>query len=92
MPFFIAEVVDKCSAEQDLLDKYGHSILAGGMYAEVVYLQKSSENKRKIRYQRQKQFQPVFVHIYEIFMTNIVMANDLTISIDEYHSVLQSAH
>ena len=38
--FFVAEVKLKDAAEDDLIDKYGHSILKGENYLEVRYLAK----------------------------------------------------
>ena len=50
---------------------FGHSIMAGEMYAKVVYLQKSVERKKTVKSQKPKRYQPILIHTYEIFATNI---------------------
>ena len=39
-PFFVVEVLSKGTAEEDISDENGHSIMSGEQYAEVTYLQK----------------------------------------------------
>ena len=45
-PFFIAEVISKGFAKKNMADQFGHSVMAGEMYAKVVYLQKSVKRKK----------------------------------------------
>ena len=44
-PFFIAQILSKRLAEKKKIYYFGHSVFAGEMYAEVIYLQKSLEKK-----------------------------------------------
>ena len=34
-----------------MVDEFGHSVMAGEMYAEVVYLHKSFDRKKTLKYQ-----------------------------------------
>ena len=73
-----------------MINETGQSVLAGEMYTEVIYLQKLFERKKTVKYQKRKKL-IVFIHTYEIFVTNISMSEDLTLSSEEYYSVFKAA-
>ena len=50
-PFFIAKILQKGTAEEDLCNENGHIILEGEMYGEINYLEKIKKGKKLIRYQ-----------------------------------------
>ena len=74
-----------------MINEFGHSFLAEEMYAEVIYLQKSLQRKKSVKYQKPKKHQIVFIHTYKIFVTNISLSQDLTVSSEEYYSVFKAA-
>ena len=53
-PFFIAQILSKRLAEKKKIYYFGHSVFAGEMYAEVIYLQKSLEKKNWLNTKSQK--------------------------------------
>ena len=63
----------------------------GEKYAEVNYLQKKGEGKRKICYERIKSITSVYILIAEIFITNIDLDADLKMSNSEYQSIVMAA-
>ena len=90
-PFFIVEVLNKGIAEESISDIFGHTILCGEQYAEVCYLQKKDQKKNIVRYQRPKKVNSVYIHIGEIFVTNVALDVDLCMDIYEYQSILDAA-
>lgn len=90
-PFFIAEVLSKGIAEQDLSDKNGHYILKGETYAEIFYLQKVKEGRKSVTYQRPRKPLPILIYLREIFITNIALDENLPMTIDEFQSILTDA-
>ena len=74
-----------------MVDEFGHSVMAGEMYAKVVYLQISVERKKIVKYQKPKKYQVIVIHTYKIFVTNNTMNEDLSLSSEEYHLVFQAA-
>ena len=53
-PFFIAQILSKGLAEKNMINEFGNLVLAGEMYAEVIYLQKLLERKKSVKYQKAK--------------------------------------
>ena len=90
-PFFIAEVNDKGIASKHLIDSCGHSILQGEKYTQVFYLQKLNQKRNVVSYQHPKKQRIIYIHIAEVFVTNIALDEDLTMSIDEYQSIFEAA-
>ena len=86
--FFTVQVASKGTADKDLHDEYSHLIVSGEQCAEILYLEKLSESRKKIKYQGPKKLQHIFLHIYEVFVTNVCTSEDLCLNIDEYQSVL----
>ena len=86
--FFIAEVTNKSVATENICDGYGHCVLAGECYAEVFYLQNKDENSSTVKYQRLKKAQHAYIHIAEIFVTNVALDEDLCMDKYEYQSIL----
>ena len=87
--FFLAEVMIKDPADENIEDKYGHCILAGEPYFEVTYLQQvSGMVGRKVKYIQPKE-ERVLIHVSEVFITNIEV-NNLELSGDEYQSILEA--
>ena len=74
-----------------MVDEFCHSVMAREMYAKVVYLKESVERKT-VKYQKpKKKHQLILIHTYEIFVTNISMNKDLSLSSEEYHSFFKAA-
>ena len=48
-PFFITQILSKGLAEKNMINEFDHSVLAGEMYAEVIYLQKLLERKKPVK-------------------------------------------
>ena len=44
--FFVAEVMDKGNAENNMIDENGHTIMSAELYLEVCYLQKEAQKKK----------------------------------------------
>ena len=90
-PFYVAEILHKGIAENNLRDQYGHYILTGEKYAEICYLQEKREGKQKIIYERTKSITFAYILIAEIFITNIELDVDLKMSKTEYQSIVMVA-
>ena len=84
--FYISEVVGKGVAPTYIEDASGHGIAAGEVYVTVKYLEKQSEKKDKVIYKYSKA-KPSYIHMGEIFATNIQMLYNLTMPISEYQSL-----
>ena len=72
-------------------DVNGHYILSGEQYAEVGYLQKKDEKKRVVRYQHPKKQQSIYIHVAQVFVTNVALDEDLSMDIYEYQSISNAA-
>ena len=83
-PFFIVEVVSKGTATEAISDVNGHTILCGEQYVEVCYLQKRDEKRNIVRYQPTKKFQSTYIHIAEIFVTNVALDAWKSMNINQY--------
>ena len=90
-PFYIVEVFSKGIAKEALSDTNGHSINSGEQYAEVGYLQKQSEKKGDVQYQRPRKRQSIFIHMAEVFVTNVALNEDLCMDLYEYQSIFHAA-
>ena len=90
-PIFIVEVVSKGNATEAISDVSGHTILCGEQYVEVCYLQKRDEKRNIVRYQQPKKFQSIYIHIADMFVTNVALNADLCMEIYEYQSILDAA-
>ena len=88
--FYLAEVVGKGTASQNMQDQNGHTILSNEMYIQVIYLQKKSESLKGVKYQR-SQSDPVLIHVPEIFATNIAINGNLQMDIEEYQAISSAA-
>ena len=82
--FFIVEVFNKGVAQEGMSDANGHYILSGEQYVEVGYLQKKDEKRRAVRYQHPKKQQSIYIHVAEVFVTNVALDEDLSMDIYEY--------
>ena len=71
--FFIAEVQNKGIAEENLTNENGHHILSGEQCFEIVYQHKKEQKKTKVKYQNPKKYKLIFIHIDEVFITNVAM-------------------
>ena len=93
----MAEVIEKEIATTDMFDQHGHQILTGEKYLVINYLNLKNDTGRKyVRYERTKHplffvSTEVFVHLTEIFATNLELSEDLKMNITEYHSLMSEA-
>ena len=77
--------------KEALSDANSHSVLSDEQYTEVRYVQKWDEKKHIIRYQHPKKQQNIFIHMTEIFVTNVALNDDLCMDIYEYQSIFHAA-
>ena len=62
-------------ASEDITDTYGHCIVAGESYLEVMYLQQvASKIGKRVKYSKPKK-ECAFIHIAEVSVTNIDLHN-----------------
>ena len=85
-PFFVAEILNKNIATDAMMDDFGHAILAGEKYAEIIYLD-SDIRKKKIKYKQPRRIKQIFVHMDEIFITNIALDTNLVMNMEEFHAI-----
>ena len=85
--FYIAEVLNKGVAENNMSDENGHSIMSGEPYLEVNYLQKGAQKRRIVQYHRPKKPQRILIHIAEVFIANADLNADLCMDIDKDQSI-----
>ena len=87
--FYIVQVVSKDVAQSyDVKDNHGHLIAKGQPYFSVNYLEKSVKStKKNIKYTYSKT-KSVYVHVGEVFATNIQVDEKLSMSAAEYQSLL----
>ena len=90
--FFIVRVFSKGISKKALSDANSHSILSGGQYTEVEYWQKQDEKKHIVRYHHPKTQQNIFIHMAEIFVSIVVLNEDLCMDIYKYQSIFHAAH
>ena len=64
-----------------------------GIYLEIVSLQKKKKKKKKktVKYQLPKKYKLIFIHIAEVFITNIALDENLCMDLGEYQSVMATA-
>ena len=87
--FYVVQVEKKdVAGSYDVKDNYGHLIAKGEPYFSVNYLEKSAKStKRSIKYTFSKT-KSVYVHVGEVFATNIQVDENLSMSAVEYQSLL----
>ena len=73
-PFFIAQILWKGLAEKNMIDEFGHSLLAGEMYAEVISLQKLLERKKSVKKQKNTK-------LFSLIPTNFLWQTSLCLKI-----------
>ena len=69
--FYLVEVVGKGIAQDDIIDKHGHSIAAGEMYIEGAYYEKVSENNKWVMYEKSNKICNVYITLKEISSVNV---------------------
>ena len=88
--FFVAEVMDKGIAENNMIDQNGHTVMSGELYLEVCYLQKAAQ-KKKMWHQLPKKLHCILTHVAEVFIANTALDADLCMVINEYQSILSAS-
>ena len=83
-PFILCHVINKGIAEENISDRNSHTITRGANYAEVEYLEKSSQRGKRVNYKKTKQNESVYIYITEVAVTNIDVDADLNMNISEY--------
>ena len=84
--FFAAKVIAKHIAKEYIKDSSGHSMIPNEPYITVHYLEKVKEMKNKIKYKLVDN-SVNYIHLGEIFSTNINVSDDLCIDMEEYQGV-----
>ena len=87
--FYIVKVVSKEVAAENIVDCHSHAVTTGEKYVRGFYLEKVGETKKIIKFKELKDY--VYVHLAEIFLTNIEVA-DNKMSISEYRSICQELY
>ena len=74
-PFFIVEMFNKGVAQEGMSDNNGHYIISGEQYAEVgcFVKKKKDEKKRVVQYQCPKKQRSIYIHVVEVFVTNVAL-------------------
>ena len=85
--FFLVEVQETGIANKNMQDDAGHCIVEGERYALVLYLDKSLETKKYVKYVRPKKNNLVLIHMTEVFATNVLLDVNLKMDIAEYQSI-----
>ena len=90
--FFVVMVLAKNIAEEYITDKYGHAIASGESYLTVAYLDKVNENNNGVQFHLCNKNTQTFIHLGEVFTTNIELDNNLFMKIGEYLSLCQELY
>ena len=88
--FFVAEVLKKGCACEDLMDSNGHIILKDDEYLEIHYLEKFKENKKYIQYKRCKQ-DTGYIHPAEVLSCFMQLDDEFKMDRPEYQSLTSAA-
>ena len=74
-PFFVVEMFNKGVAQESMSDANGHYIISGEQYAELgcFVKKKKDEKKRVVQYQCPKKQQSIYIHVAEVFVTNVAL-------------------
>ena len=89
--FFVIKVVSKQIAEVNMVDTHGHAIIAGEAYVVGNYLEKK-ETKKHVEFKVAKNYQSAYIHLTEIFATNVEMSSALIMDVNEYQSLCQELY
>ena len=85
--FYVVKVSKKGIAKENMIDDYQHCIVAGKPYFAGHYLEKEKECRNVIVYKHPKNIGEVLIHVNEIFATNILIMDNLTMDTEEYQSI-----
>ena len=86
--FYVINVNEKCVADEDTTDIYGHIIQKGSQYCKGYYLEKISEKKLYIRYKQLKNL--VYFYPNEVFSPWVPINKELCLSLAEYQFLSDS--
>ena len=84
--FFVAQVCSKEVSDDYKEDAFGHKISKNEPYFVVRYLERTEEKKTKIKFKLSKS-SPGYLHLAEVFATNIEIEEDLSMRRNEYQSL-----
>ena len=90
--FFVVKVLAKNIAYECINDKYGHVIVPGEPYFTVMYLDKVTENKSGVQFRLSNKNAETFIHLEEVFTTNIEMTDKLLMPMGEYLALCQELY
>ena len=88
--FFVAEVLNKGEALENIVDSNGHVMLACEQFLEVHYLEKNKEGKKHIHYKRAKQGTS-FIHPQEVLSCFVQIDEELRMELCEYQYLMMAA-
>ena len=73
---------------------FGHAILPDEPYLTVLHLDNKSQTQRNVKFVMPKgnNSTPVFIHLGEVFATNIEISDDLSITMEEYRALCQELY
>ena len=81
-PFYVVKVISKSTANDDMIDIYGHTIQKGSKFLKGFYLEKIEQKKDNIIYEQLKNI--VYIYPWEIFIPAVTIDTNLTMGIDDY--------
>ena len=87
--FYVCKVMSKNIATKEEIDDFGHVIATGEPYFTVVYLDYQTESHKYVKFgiPSKNKLKRMYVHIGEVFATNIEIKDNLTMDINEYRSL-----
>ena len=86
--FYLFKVIEKCVAQEDCQDIYGHKIFKNELYLKGYYLEKQSDKKTAVVYKLLDRHL-VYIHINEIHQTFIDFDEcNMSMTKEEYLSLI----
>ena len=80
--FYVLKVIEKCVAQQDEIDIYGHLIQNGAQYIKGYYLEKLSDRKGKVAYKQLNKI--VYFYPSKCFCPAVFLDKDLCMPLGDY--------
>lgn len=92
--FFVVKVLNKSIANEYIEDECGHGILPKEPYLTVLYLDYRSQTQHNVKFAMPKgnNSTPVFIHLSEVFATNIEISDGLSMKMEEYRALCQELY
>ena len=88
------KVINKSIVNEYIDDECGHGIFPGEPFLTVLYLDYKSQTQHNVKFVMPKgnYSTSVFIHLGEVFATNIEISDDLSMTMEEYHALCQELY